>query len=150
MLSRLKAFLTGAGSSTTAANKIDLSLAISALLLEAARSDGDFSRDERGFVFDILHQRFNMDKNDANQVLSEAEEAVKAELDLFPFTRRINETLKREEKCDLLQELWTVILSDGRLDPQEDYLVHKFQRLLNLSHEELIETKLLARKKLEE
>ncbi len=148
MLSRLKQFLTGAQDAPATPDAMDYSMAVGVLLLEAARSDGDFSRQEREFVFDILHHRFELDPADADRLLNEAETAVDAELDLFPFTRRINESLSRNQKVHLLEEVWEVILADGRLDPQEDYMIHKFQRLLNLSHQELIEAKLLARQRL--
>ncbi len=47
-----------------------------------------------------------------------------------------------------MESVWRIILLDDHLEAHEDHFVHKLANLLRLSHSELIEAKLRARKQL--
>jgi len=68
--------------------------------------------------------------------------------DLWQFTNWLNQTCNKQEKIEILEELWRVIFADGQLDAHEDYLVHQLQRLMNLTHPDLIAAKLKVRQEL--
>ena len=59
-------------------------------------------------------------------------------------TRVINSECSREQKQYLLELLWTVALSDERLERHEDSLVRKLTRMLDMNHLDFIEAKLKA------
>ena len=61
---------------------------------------------------------------------------------LWQFTNAINEQFTKEQRISLIESIWKVIYTDDTLDKHEDYLVHKLQNLLRLSHKELIDAKL--------
>lgn len=63
-------------------------------------------------------------------------------IDLWQFTKRINQRCSDEEEISIIQMLWKIVYADGTLDKHERYLVHKLSGLLRLSHERLIDASL--------
>ncbi len=120
----------------------DVRLAACALFLEMANIDGEFSEDERQEIFTILREEYDLSDEHAAQITEAAEEELEASLDLWKFTNMINTNFSREEKVQVVEFLWRIIYLDGKLNRHEDYLIHKFSRLLRLSHSELIDAKL--------
>jgi uncharacterized tellurite resistance protein B-like protein len=47
-----------------------------------------------------------------------------------------------------MESVWGIILIDDHLEAHEDHFAHKLANLLRLSHSELIDAKLRARKQL--
>ena len=70
------------------------------------------------------------------------EEELEKSIDLWRFTSQINKNCSLEEKLCIIETVWQVAYSDGRLDSHEDYLIHKLSELFNISHKDLIEAKL--------
>jgi len=128
----------------------ETALAVCIILLEAAKIDGEFSDDEYDGIIDTLTIYFKLSQNEAAKLVDLASNVRENTLDIFPFTRQVNEQFSREEKIEILEEIWRIIFADGHLDAHEDYLVHKLARLFNLRHSELIEAKLTARDEMEE
>ena len=71
---------------------------------------------------------------------SEAE--IEKSIDLWQFTNLINQNYSIEEKLKVIELIWKVAYSDGKLEKHEDYLAHKIAGLLRLSHGQLIDAKL--------
>ena len=44
-----------------------------------------------------------------------------------------------------MEDVWHIILLDGKLDKHEDYYAHKLANLLHLTHKQMIAAKLKAR-----
>jgi len=120
----------------------DLRVAASALLLEMARIDGEFSAEEQATILRLLGERFDLSNEQAAELLNAATEAEKQSVDLWPFARRINQDFSDAEKERVIEMIWEIAYIDGHLDQHEDYLVHKLANLLRLSHRQLIEAKL--------
>ena len=120
----------------------DVNLAACALLLEMANIDDEFSEDERAMILTILKEEYGISEENARHLAEEAEKQRKASLDLWHFTRLINEHFSREEKIRIVELLWRIVFVDGKLDGHEDYLVHSLADMLNLSHRDLIDAKL--------
>ena len=57
------------------------------------------------------------------------------------ITNLINQNYSIEEKIRIIEMIWKLAYTDGKLDKHEDYLVHKLARLLRLTHKQLIEAK---------
>jgi uncharacterized tellurite resistance protein B-like protein len=123
----------------------NLPLCISVLLVEMAAIDDDFDDGERRHIIDTLRRRFDLSTTDAQELLDMATQARDESSDIWKFTNIINESCSREEKGQLIEEIWRVVFVDGYLDGHEDNLAHKMGRLLNLTHPEIIEAKLRAR-----
>lgn len=120
----------------------DVRLAACALFLEMARIDDEFDSDEREMILTILKDEYGLSEEHAKVLAEEADKERKKSLDLWHFTELINRHFSREEKIHVVEMLWKIVYVDGKLDGHEDYLVHTLASMLNLSHEDLIETKL--------
>jgi uncharacterized tellurite resistance protein B-like protein len=126
----------------TASSGQRLQIATCALLLEAAQADDEFSEDEQRTVTDLVQRRFQMDPAAATDLMALAEQERRESTDLYQFTRLIGQHFSRAQKLSILEELWKVVYSDGRLEAHEDALMHKLATLLGLKHKELIALKL--------
>jgi len=120
----------------------DVRIAACALFLEMARVDGEFSDAERSRILAILKNEYDLSHGDALALMQAANQELEQSIDLWQFTKRINQRYSDEEKISIVQMLWKIVYADGTLDKHERYLVHKLAGLLRLSHEELIDEKL--------
>jgi len=146
MLSRInrlldQAFAT-AGSTTEAGHKHALRLATAALMVEISRADSVLEASERTAMIEGLGRRFDLSREETEELLSGAETEVEEAVSLHQFTRRLNERLSRQEKREVIGLLWQVALADGRIDKYEEYTIRKVAELLHLPHRDYIRTKL--------
>lgn len=118
-----------------------LRIATCVLLLEVARVDEEFSDEERQHIIETLSRRFSLSESEAQELVDAASASRKESVDLWSFTRQINEACSVEEKEHVIEEVWRVIYADGTLDAHEDWLAHKLAKLLNLTHPQLIRAK---------
>ena len=142
----LKKFFTKTTNDATAAESVrtslDVRIATCALLLEMAKIDGKFSELERKTVVEVLENSYQLSAERAAAFMEAADEQLEKSIDLWHFAKLINENYSTEEKIKIIEMVWQIIYTDGKLDKHEDYLAHKLATLLRLSHEQLIEAKL--------
>ncbi|MCK5125097.1 MAG: TerB family tellurite resistance protein [candidate division Zixibacteria bacterium] len=137
--------LLGATTETSqdkAASEYDLQIATTALMIEMANIDDEFSDDERQVIVKTLTGRFQISEDKVDKIISEAEKEVNRQLDMYYFTNMINEHFAKPEKIKIIELVWQVVYSDDHLNGHEDYLVHRFAKLLRLDHKDLIDAKL--------
>lgn len=120
----------------------DLRIAASALLLEMSRIDGKFSELEKQRILSIIRQEYDLSDEEADSLLRKSEEELDESVDLWHFTNAINQNYSLDEKLHLIEVVWRIALTDGKLDEHEDYLAHKLANLLRLNHKQLIDAKL--------
>ena len=123
-------------------------LALAVLMMEAAYADGECSREEKSHLADTLVNNFGIDRGDIESLLSRSDKAHKDYVDLFQYTRFINENFSETQRTGILESVWRIILLDGHLEAHEDHFVHKLANLLGFSHSDLIDAKLRAREQL--
>lgn len=104
--------------------------AAAALLVHAARSDGDYAPEERAIILRILGEAFALTGSDAAAALVAAEAAEAAAVDIQRFSKVLKEALSADEREAFLERMWRVALADGQRDPQEDALMRKLAALL--------------------
>jgi uncharacterized tellurite resistance protein B-like protein len=63
-------------------------------------------------------------------------------VDLWQFARAINENFSIDEKVEIMEILWRIVYVDGKMEPNEHYLMNKLSNLLRLSHKQMIDAKL--------
>jgi uncharacterized tellurite resistance protein B-like protein len=119
----------------------DIRIATCALLLEMANIDGEFSESEKDSLVAILKNDFALTDEHAQGLLDASQDELNGSLDLWQFTNLINQNYSREEKRQIMETVWRVAYTDGKLDQHEDYLMHKLANLLRLTHKELIDAK---------
>ncbi|MDY6843512.1 MAG: TerB family tellurite resistance protein [Thermodesulfobacteriota bacterium] len=135
-------YISPAKANKSEKKKHALEVAMCAVLFEMATIDGKFSPQERDIIVNILQERFSLTDDEVHQLMELSVQELSESIDLWQFTQCINENFTREQKIQLIEQIWRVVYSDDSLDKYEDYLVHKLQKLLRLSHKELIEAKL--------
>lgn len=126
----------------TKPGKKDINLATCALLLELAKADGEFSKQEMDNIINIFKTKYNLTETDIDELIKSSEKELEKSIDLWQFTNLINQNYSPEEKLQVIETIWEVAYADGKLDKHEDYLVHKVASLLRLSHKQLIDAKL--------
>lgn len=125
-----------------------MQIATAALLVEMAKADGHFSEDEREKIIHTMQDKFNIDKEYVHELIELSEKKLEDSIGMYEFTSQINNHYSREEKKELLINLWKIIYVDERLDKYEDRLVKVVGGLLNLNHKEIINAKLLVKQEL--
>ena len=123
----------------------DLRIATCALLLEMSQIDGEFSESEREDIISIIKRDYGSDDEHVTAIIEAADKELKESLDLWQFTNLINQNYTHEEKIKIIETVWHIAYTDGRLDKHEDFLVHKLANLLRLTHRQLIDAKVKVR-----
>ena len=120
----------------------DIRVATCALFVEIARIDEKFTAAEMETILSILKQKYGLSPDHADALIAEAERELEKSVDLWQFTKLINENYSNEEKIKLIEILWQIVYVDGKMDQHEHYLMNKLQNLLRLTHDQLITAKL--------
>jgi uncharacterized tellurite resistance protein B-like protein len=123
----------------------DVRIAACALFLEMAGIDGEFSESEKERILGILKKEYELPEDLAIDLMEASKEELKGSVDLWRFASLINSNYSMEEKMQVIETVWRIAFTDGKLDKYEDYLVHKLAQLLRLSHRQLIDAKLKAK-----
>ena len=124
----------------------DIRVATCAILLEMAHIDEEFDAAEQERILDILKRHYQLGDAYADTLLQTADQEREGSIDLWRFTRLINQHYSLEEKFRIIEMIWKIAYEDGRLDKHEDYLAHKLADLLHIDHKRLIQAKLRVSK----
>jgi uncharacterized tellurite resistance protein B-like protein len=119
-----------------------LQIAICAIFIDMAQADDEFTDIEKNLIIDTLTTRFALAAEDAVRLIDLAKRKMDDSIDIWNFTNIINENLSQDERLNILEIIWRIIFSDGKLSGHEDSLVHKLSFLLELTHEQMIAVKL--------
>ena len=144
MLSKLKALFTEEEKKPET-KEHDISLAVTAMMIEIMRIDGKLDSAERKVIFDAIEKRFDLSHEAVETLIAEASEAQSKSTDLHQFTSLINQQFSTEERIDILKELWQVAMADGHIDPYEEQLIRRVAGLIGVYHGEFIQAKIDAR-----
>lgn len=137
MLSRLADFLAGRSTPAMDSKAADeTQLAVAALLIEAARMDGQFDAAERASIEALLAAKFNLDSQALRPLIDEAQRKVEYSAQYFPFTNAICKQMTIEQRTDIIEMMWTVAYADGLLDPHEDMLLRQVAGLMHVPDRE--------------
>lgn len=111
----------------------DARLALAALLVRVARTDGDYAAAEVATIDRVLAKRYGLDPATAADLRAEAE-ALEAEApDTVRFTRAIKAAVDLENRIAVIEALWSVVLADGERDAEEDSLLRLLANLLGVN-----------------
>ena len=130
-----------AGDGVVRPSNRDLQVAVCAMFIEAGRIDETFTPEEIDRVVAILREKYGLSREDADDLMAEAEKDLEESVDLWQFARRINENYSNDEKMEIVEMLWRIVYVDGKMDAHEHYLMNKVKNLFRLEHRQLIEAK---------
>jgi len=114
-----------------------VAVAACALLLEIAHADETFTADEKERIARAAREDLGVAPEDVREVLRLAEEARKASVDLYQFTKLVTESFSREQRLRLIEAIWGVVYSDGVLTAVEGQLARRIAELLGFQHPEV-------------
>jgi uncharacterized tellurite resistance protein B-like protein len=111
----------------------DARLALAALMVRVARSDGDYAQVEVDRIDRVLMRRHELSPFEATKLRGEAERLEAEAPDTVRFTRAIKETTALEDRISVIEALWSVVLADGTRDEDEDGLLRLLANLLGIN-----------------
>ena len=114
-------------------------IGISALLVHAANIDETYSDHEKDLVKDFI--KTYLEKDNADEILKEAEEIENNSNQLLNYTNIIKEN-SMDIKKDIIEHLWKVIISDNSVDQYESNLMRRICGLIYFPDKECGEIKL--------
>ena len=111
----------------------DARLALTALLVRVARTDGHYAPAEVANIDRIIAARYGLDQ-DATVALRTAAETLETEApDTVSFTRAIKDAVPYPDRLAVVEAMWRVVLADGVRDDHEDALLRLVANLLGIN-----------------
>ncbi len=148
MLNKVKAFFSSqlSGSDEVIDATHERQLAAATLCVEVMRADYQVDQSEIASVLLSLRQQFGLNEQEAKDLLALAESKADGAASLHPFTSLINAEYTLEEKIELVEILWRVVLADNEKDKYEEHLVRKIAELLYVPHTAFVQARHRAEK----
>ena len=103
------------------------------LMIEAAYTDGQIEEEEINKIKVSLINVFEEKPNDVELLLNKAIENKNNSKSLHYYTSYINKNFANEKKILLIETLWEVVLSDGKVHDFESNLIRRLAGLLYIS-----------------
>ena len=121
-------------------------IAISTLMIQTAVYDGVFDEHEKSKILELIKKHFNFNEDQKQSLFKIAMKVNDNSNDMQQFTRVLNDNLSEEEKLNIIEMLWKIIISDGHIDDYENALIRKISGLLYISDRDVgkIKKKLIA------
>jgi uncharacterized tellurite resistance protein B-like protein len=91
----------------------DARLAMAALMVRLARTDGNYTENERGRIDRVLAETYALDATAAAALRGEAEAAEADAPDTVRFTRLVKSAVPYEHRENVVEALWRVAAADG-------------------------------------
>lgn len=111
----------------------DARLALTALLVRVAKSDGVYDADERARILSIAAKRYGLSTQATASLVKDAETLEDEAPDTVRFTRAIKDAVPYEERTGVIEALWSVVLADGVRDDEENALLRLVANLLGVN-----------------
>ena len=111
----------------------DARLALTALLVRVARTDGSYSASEQALIDRIVAARFGLSGAELSDLRTSAETLESEAPDTVRFTRAIKDAVAYEDRIGVIEALWQVVLDDGKRDVHEDALMRTVAPLLGVN-----------------
>ncbi len=127
---------------------VDNYIALGVLLWAVAEADGKFLAQEKEQITEVLKKYDDVSDEDMSIVLRTIEEAATSRIDLFSFTKEVNESMDRDCKVDIVMHLFRVAFVDRDLDETEHETIRQISTLLKLDHQDFIESKLKVKEEM--
>lgn len=111
----------------------EATLAMAALLVRLARSDGTYDAGEAASIDQALGAIYALTPAAATALRKQAE-ALEAEApDTVRFTRALKDAVPHDHRIALVEAMWQVVLADGTRDEDEESLMRLVASLLGIS-----------------
>ncbi len=119
---------------------------VACLMIHAAKIDENYTDIEKKIIKNTL-TKINDNKEDLDKIMIEAEKKEADSNHIQEFTRNIK-MMEKENKKEVIKNIWTIILSDGNSDMYEENLMRRLAGLLYIDDKTIGEIKLNIQSKL--
>jgi uncharacterized tellurite resistance protein B-like protein len=114
----------------------DARLALGALLVRIARTDGRYDPAEKAQIDQTLIARYGLTLAEATALRADCEVLESEAPDTVRFTRAIKEAVDYDNRLAVIEALWRVAMADGVRDEREDSLMRMTASLLGVSDQD--------------
>lgn len=111
----------------------DARLALTALLVRLARSDGDYAEVEQEAIRAATSARYGVTGAALEDLITEAEAFEGEAPDTVKFTEAIKAAVPFEDRLSVIEDAWAVVLADGTRADEEDSLMRMVARFLGVN-----------------
>ena len=111
----------------------DARLALTALLVRIARTDGAYIQTEIDRIDAITSLRYSLTPEAAAKLRQDAETLESEAPDTIRFTRAIKDAVAYEDRLAVIDSLWQVARADGAREDEEDALLRLVSSLRGIN-----------------
>ena len=129
-------------------NKDNYLIKVCALLIHAAKIDENYTDKEKTIIKNTLIKLDN-NNEDIDKVILEAEKKESDSNHIQDFTKNIK-AMDKENKIEIIKNIWSIILSDGNSDIYEENLMRRLAGLLYVDAKTMGDIKLNIQTKLKQ
>ena len=118
-----------------------LRVATAVLLMEVVRADFVVEAVERERLRQLLRQQFDLEEDELDALIEEAEADADRLVSIQHVTRLLNEHYDHAMKLRVVEMMWHLIYADGDKSHYEEHLIRQVADLLYLSQGEFIQAR---------
>ncbi|MBS23443.1 MAG: hypothetical protein CML72_06560 [Rhodobacterales bacterium] len=107
--------------------------AIAAILVRAAKTDNEYTESEKKLIDHLLANNLNISQEDARILRLQGQELEMEINDNVQLTRIIKQDIPYEDRHQLIEQLWSIVLDDNNRTPEENKLMRVLTHLLGIS-----------------
>ena len=107
--------------------------AIAAILVRAAKTDNEYTESEKKLIDHLLANNLNISQEDARLLRLQGQELEMEINDNVQLTRIIKQDIPYEDRHQLIEQLWSIVLDDNNRTPEENKLMRALTHLLGIS-----------------
>ena len=107
--------------------------AIAAILVRAAKTDNEYTASEKKLIDHLLANNLNISQEDARLLRLQGQELEMEINDNVQLTRIIKQDIPYEDRNQLIEQLWSIVLDDNNRTPEENKLMRVLTHLLGIS-----------------
>jgi uncharacterized tellurite resistance protein B-like protein len=142
MFGSIKSFISNLVEGADQRNDVegrDRLIAVTALLLRVATVHHDLTERRRIKLAAILRSYYELGEIAASRLISDAEAVARTAVDLYRFTRKLNETLDDEGRRRVVQMMWELVYADRGVNEFEENIIWRASDLLGVSTRQRVE-----------
>lgn len=125
-----------------------IQLATCALFLEVAHADDNFDPAEQDILISIMTKMFDLNEAEVDELIKQSNEIIRESVSLYEFTDVINEHFDKDERYEIIKNLWRLILADEKINKYEEHFVRTISNNFHLEHKDMIAAKLEIKEEL--
>jgi uncharacterized tellurite resistance protein B-like protein len=114
-------------------------LAAAVLLIRVATVNSEMSAARLETLHAVLKSGFGLDDPATARLIDDASVAEGSAIDLYHFTRQLNDALDDEGRRRIVKMMWEIVYADGSANEFEDNIIWRVADLLGVSTRQRVE-----------